>query len=141
MTRRIRPNTASNKLDDHLRRIRALEALDPPEGGCCPGDWVIPDLLNGWVSYFDTDSMGDCEFAYRWGPFDSTMDVNDAGIEFRGQVTGGTTGTVVFIFPPEDLFECDKDFGLLMIDQVNVPFPAAGHIDSATGELTVYFPI
>lgn len=141
MTRRLRPNTTPTKLDNHLRRIRALEALDPSGGGCCPGEWIIPDLLNGWISYFETDSVADCEFAYRWAPFDNTMDVNDAGIEFRGQITGGASGTVIMVFPAEDLFECDKDFPVLMIDQVNVPGMAAVHIDSATGEMSIEFPI
>lgn len=135
MTARIQPRTVGSLLDNHIRRIRALEALDP-SGGCCPGEWILPTLLNGWVNYDES-----CPLMYRWGPSESGDTVNDAGLEWSGQITGGVSGSVALTLPSEDLFDCDKDFPLLMVDTTSVAFPASGHIDSATGDLSVSFPI
>lgn len=133
MTARVQPRTVGSLLDNHIRRIRALEALDPSDG-CCPGEWIIPTLLNDWVD-FDAD----CPFMYRWGPFVAGMDVNDAGIEFSGQITGGASDSVAMTFPAEDLFDCDKDFAVLVFDGVDVVGGWA-HIESSTGDMTVSWP-
>lgn len=128
--------------DNALKRIGILEAL-VPDNGCCPGDWIVPELLNGWESYYGPTSDADCVFKYRWGPYDHddpAATVDNAGIEFSGQITGGTSGTVVMDFPAEDTFECDKDFIVLVIDGTT-PTGAWANISSTTGEMTVTWPL
>lgn len=126
--------------DNALKRIGILEAIVPAASGCCPGEWIVPELRDDWEDYYPPSSSEDCAFAYRWGPFEAGDTVDDAGIEFRGQITGGVSGSVVMTFPPEDRFSCDKDF-LLELVVAGEPQVAAAHIDSATGDMTLTFPV
>lgn len=134
-----RVETLENDRDEALRRIEILEALvpqDSPDAGCCPGEWIIPTLESYWVH--DDD---DCPFMYRWGPFASGDTVNEAGLEFTGKIAGGESGTVVLTFPAEDRFTCDKDKDVLIIDTDETRLMGTYHIDAATGEMTVSWPI
>lgn len=134
MTGRIQPSTIGSELDNHTRRIRALEA-NPGGAGCCPGEWIIPTLLNDWANFDD-----DCPFMYRWGPFEGDDTVNESGIEFSGQITGGVSGSIIMEFPVEDRFDCNKDFAIIMYDGAT-PQMTAVHIEASTGEMSASWPI
>lgn len=133
MTVPVQRRTTGTVLNNHDNRILALERNKP--SGCCPGEWIVPELLNGWEH---VDPTG-CPFMYRWGPFETGDTVDDAGIEFSGQVQSGVSGTVLMQFPAEDRFVCDKDFIMLVFDPG--PTGAWSFIDSATGDMTPTWPL
>lgn len=124
-------SSLDNDAAEAFRRVGVLEAV--LNEGCCPGEWNTPTLESPWM-YADED----CPFMYRWGPFRDGQTVDDAGLEFTGQVVGGTSGSVLFVLPFGDIPTCGKDFPMLY---VTGPSMAYSHIDVDTGEVTVFFPI
>jgi len=59
------------------------------------GPWQIPSLINGWANA----GLPYDDIAYRSGP---------SGLEFKGHITGGTSGTIAFYlaaayWPSKDL--------------------------------------
>jgi len=125
-------------LSEDRNRIEVLERLRRASAGCCPGEWIIPELTSPWELVDEA-----CPFMYRWGPYDHedlTVTVDDAGIEFSGHVQGGVSGDPIMTFPEEDRFSCDKLFPMIVFDDPDY-FAAASTIIAATGVLTPFWPL
>lgn len=131
----------SGSVDETLSRVDILLTGEAGGGSTgpstAPGPWIVPTLAGSWTSV-DTDP--DCVFAYRWGPHEEGATLADAGLEFRGRITGGISGSTVMTFPPEDRFDCDKEF-LIALKSAGTPQTGYAEIDSETGVMIITFPI
>jgi len=61
--------------------------IEFPVGSTASGDWVSPDFINGWVN----PGLPYATTQYRMGV---------SGLEFKGHLTGGASGTIAFYLLP-----------------------------------------
>lgn len=121
MTAPYRRTDAVDVLGNHERRVSILEA-NPGGSGVC-GEWVEPILVNSWVNA----GAPYCDIAYR---------LCGNTLEFKGHITGGSSGTVAFTLGAGYIPACDLS---TCTDVVTITTPGVAqiYVDSTTGEVTV----
>ena len=122
MTAPYRRDTEASVLGDHQQRIRILEA-ELGGGGFDLEVWIEPTLINSWAN---AGAPYD-DIAYRTTPL---------GLEFKGHITGGSSGTIAFYlngahWPTKTLST--------ITDVITLTTPGAAQIlvSSADGSVTV----
>jgi len=111
-------------------RTHKRGGTDPLQGMWEWGDWIQPDLENGWE---DTGGTF-CAFSYR-----NLLDEDDVVQlqEWRGHVNGGTSGTVVCTLPEADRLSCDSLKDVLVESGTGYQMGRV-YFDMSTGEVTIY---
>jgi hypothetical protein len=127
---------AGNKLKDNEARIASLERR--PSGGGDPGPWneYASAALGGtWTNVDETDK-------FKWRrKRQITGSLDNIGLEFSGEIVGGTSGSTVITFGSSDRFSKDKQRIPVGVRVDGVAKMGHAKIIASTGVMTIDFPI
>lgn len=123
-------DTGADLAENLHKRIRDVERLAARlrHQTFPPGPWIQPTLLNSWVNA----GAPYANIAYR--------KYGGLGLEFKGHITGGASGSVAFTVDTAHLPSHDVTF---LTDVVSGGVPVVGRIeiDSSTGDVTITYPV